>query len=213
MRKLVVTTFVSMDGVMQAPGGPDEDRSGGFGYGGWVVPHFDDSTGGQMVAWFSAAEDFLLGRGTYEIFASFWPQAPTENDPISAALNAKTKHVASRTLTSVDWTGARLLEGEVGDAVRKLKETDGGELQVHGSAGLIQTLLAEDLIDELRLIVFPVTLGEGKRLFGEGTPARTWRLTSSTAGDTGVLMATYERVGALETGEVTLETAASPTAS
>jgi dihydrofolate reductase len=205
MRKLVVTTFVSLDGVMQAPGGPEEDPSGGFPYGGWLVPHFDEATGAQMVKWFSTAEDFLLGRGTYDIFAAYWPQASTENDPIAVALQTKTKHVASRTRTSLDWDTAQLLDGEVPDAVRKLKEQDGGELQVHGSAGLIQTLLAEDLVDELRLIVFPVTVGEGKRLFGEGTMPRTWRLTSSSATPSGALMASYERAGELTTGDVTLE--------
>jgi dihydrofolate reductase len=205
MRKLVVTTFVSLDGVMQAPGGPEEDPSGGFGYGGWLVPHFDEATGAQMVEWFSHAEDFLLGRGTYEIFAAFWPQAPTEGDPIAEALNTKTTHVASRTLTSVDWDTAQLLSGDVPDAVRKLKEQDGGELQVHGSAGLIQTLLKEDLVDELRLIVFPVTLGKGKRLFEEGTAPRTWRLTGSKATPAGALIAAYERAGELQTGEVTLD--------
>jgi dihydrofolate reductase len=205
MRKLVVTTFISLDGVMQAPGGPEEDPSGEFRYGGWLVPHFDEATGAQMVEWFSTAEDFLLGRGTYDIFAAYWPQASTENDPIAAALQTKTKYVASRTRTSLDWGTAQLLDGEVPDAVRKLKEQDGGELQVHGSAGLIQTLLAEDLVDELRLIVFPVTVGEGKRLFGEGTIPGTWRLTSSSATLSGALMASYERAGELTTGDVTLE--------
>jgi dihydrofolate reductase len=206
MRKLVVTTFVSMDGVMQAPGGPDEDTSGGFRYGGWLVPHFDEDTGAQMIEWFGPAEDFLLGRTTYEIFESWWPKAPQENDPIAAALNQKIKHVASRTLTSVDWDGtARLLEGDVPSAVRRLKERDGGELQVHGSAGLIQTLLREDLIDELRLIVFPVVLGAGKRLFGEGAVPRTWRLVASKTTPAGSLIATYQPVGELKTGTVDMD--------
>jgi dihydrofolate reductase len=203
MRKLVVTTFVSLDGVMQAPGGPDEDRSGGFPHGGWLVPHFDEDLGAQMEEWFKPAEDFLLGRTTYEIFYASWPNAPQE-DEVSTALNTKTKRVASRTLSSVEWETAQLIEGDVGDAVRRLKEQDGGELQVHGSAGLIQTLLKEDLVDELRLVVFPVTLGEGKRLFGEGTIPRTWRLTASKATSTGALIAAYERVGEIETGEVEL---------
>ena len=206
MRKLTVTTFVSMDGVMQAPGGPDEDTSGGFRYGGWVVPHFDEATGAQVVEWFSAAEDFLLGRTTYQIFEAFWPKAPQEGDPIATALNQKTKHVASRTLTSVDWDGtARLLDGDVPSAVRRLKEQDGGELQVHGSAGLVQTLLREDLIDELRLIVFPVVIGEGKRLFGEGAVPRNWGLVSSKTTGAGSVIATYQPVGELKTGEVTLD--------
>jgi dihydrofolate reductase len=206
MRELVVTTFLSMDGVMQAPGGPDEDTSGGFRYGGWLVPHFDEVTGAQMIEWFSTAEDFLLGRTTYEIFEAWWPKAPQEGDPIAAALNQKTKHVASRTLTSVDWNGtARLLDGDVPAAVQKLKEQDGGELQVHGSAGLIQTLLREDLVDELRLIVFPVVIGEGKRLFGEGAVPRTWRLATSKTTPAGSVISTYRPVGELKTGSVELD--------
>jgi dihydrofolate reductase len=209
MRTLIVTTFVTLDGVMQAPGGPQEDDSGGFRYGGWLVPHADEDMGRQMVEWFAAAQDFLLGRRTYEIFAAFWPQAPTAGDPIAEALNTKTKHVASRTLTSVEWDTARLISGDVVEAVRALKAEDGGELQVHGSAGLIQTLLQHDLVDELRLIVFPVTLGQGRRLFGDGTVPRTWRLTTSSATSTGALIAGYQRVGEVSTGEFTLEDEAS----
>jgi dihydrofolate reductase len=201
MRKLVVTTFVTMDGVMQAPGGPGEDPSGGFSYEGWLVPHFDEDMGTQVDEWFSGMQDMLLGRTTYEIFYGSWPKMLGE-DPVSQAMNFKKKYVASRTLTSVEWETAELLQGDVGDAVRKLKAEDGGELQVHGSAGLIQTLLKEDLVDELRLIVFPVVVGSGKRLFGEGTIPRTWKLTSSKATSTGALIASYERVGEVETGSI-----------
>jgi dihydrofolate reductase len=205
-RPLVVQTFLTLDGVMQAPGGPEEDASGGFPYGGWSHPYFSDESGQQVVDWFAGAQDFLLGRTTYEIFAGFWPQVPADaGNPIADALNTKPKHVASRTLEKVDWDGARLIEGDVAEAVRKLKVEDGGELQVHGSAGLIQTLLAEDLVDELRLMISPVTVGTGKRLFGDGTIPRTWRLTSSKASSTGVLILTYARVGELRTGEFTLE--------
>src|SRR3954470_16947148 len=180
MRPLVVQTFVTLDGVMQAPGGPGEDPSGGFAHEGWLVPFFDEDMGAQVSEWFTGAEDFLLGRGTYDIFYASWPKMISD-DPVSQGLNFKTKYVASRTLSSVEWETARLIEGDVGDAVRKLTAEDGGELQVHGSAGLIQTLLAEDLVDELRLIVFPVVLGHGKRLFGAGTIPRTWALrTQST---------------------------------
>ena len=200
MRKLVVTTFVTLDGVMQAPGGPGEDPSGGFSYEGWVVPHFDEDMGAQITDWFAGAEDFLLGRGTYEIFYGSWPKMRDEADPVSVALNDKTKHVASRTLSSVEWDTARLIEGDVGDAVRELKAEDGGELQVHGSAGLIQTLLKEDLVDELRLIVFPVVLGQGKRLFGDGAVPRTWRLLTHKVTSTGALALAYERAGEVETG-------------
>jgi dihydrofolate reductase len=199
MRPLVVTTFVTLDGVMQAPGGPGEDPSGGFSHEGWLVPHFDEALGEQMNAWFTGAQDFLLGRTTYEIFYASWPKMISD-DPVSQGLNFKKKYVASRTLTSVEWETAELLEGDLGDAVRALKAGDGGELQVHGSAGLIQTLLEEDLVDELRLVVFPVTVGGGKRLFGEGAIPRTWRLAMQKVSSTGAIMATYERVGELETG-------------
>jgi dihydrofolate reductase len=201
MRKLVVTTFVTLDGVMQAPGGPGEDPSGGFSHEGWLVPHFTEDMGAQMDEWFTGAQDFLLGRGTYEIFYASWPKMISD-DPVSQAINYKTKYVASRTLPSVEWDTARLIEGDVGDAVRKLKAEDGGELQVHGSAGLVQTLLKEDLVDELRLVVFPVTLGEGKRLFGEGTVPRTWRLTTNKASSSGALILAYERAGEVETGSM-----------
>jgi dihydrofolate reductase len=199
MRKLVVTTFVSLDGVMQAPGGAGEDPSGGFAHEGWVVPFFDEALGEQVSEWFVGAEDFLLGRTTYDIFYASWPKMLSD-DPVSQGLNFKPKHVASRTLTSVEWETADLLGDDVPGAIRALKEKDGGELQVHGSAGLIQTLLAEDLIDELRLMVFPVVLAQGKRLFGDGAVPRAWRLTSSRTSPSGVVMAAYERAGEVETG-------------
>ena len=201
MRKLVVTTFVTMDGVMQAPGGPGEDPSGGFSLEGWLVPHFDEAVGEQVTEWFTGAQDFLLGRTTYEIFYASWPKMISD-DPVSQGLNFKRKYVASRTLSDVEWETAELLQGDVGDAVRKLKAGDGGELQVHGSAGLIQTLLAEDLVDELRLIVFPVLLGQGKRLFGDGTVPRTWKLGAQRTSSSGALMLSYERAGEVETGSV-----------
>ncbi|MGY1633120.1 dihydrofolate reductase family protein [Geodermatophilus sp. SYSU D01186] len=202
MRPLVVTTFLTMDGVMQAPGGPGEDPSGGFVHEGWVVPHFDDDLGAQIEEWFTGAQDFLLGRGTYEIFHASWPQMRDEDSAVATGLNDKTKYVASRTLPSVEWETARLIEGPVPDAVRTLKAADGGELQVHGSPGLVQTLLREDLVDELRLVVFPVTLGQGKRLFGEGTIPRAWRLTASRVTASGVLVASYQRAGEVETGSM-----------
>jgi dihydrofolate reductase len=201
MRTLVVTTFLTLDGVMQAPGGPGEDPSGGFSHEGWLVPFFDEALGAQMDEWFVPAQDFLLGRGTYDIFYASWPKM-IGDDPVSQGLNFKKKYVASRTLTSVEWETAELLQGDVGDAVRKLKAEDGGELQVHGSAGLVQTLLKEDLVDELRLVVFPVVLGEGKRLFGEGAIPRTWRLTSHKTTSTGALVLSYERAGEVETGSI-----------
>jgi dihydrofolate reductase len=201
MRNLVVTTFLTMDGVMQAPGGPGEDPSGGFSYEGWLVPFFDEALGEQITAWFTGAEDFLLGRGTYEIFYASWPKMISD-DPVSQGINFKTKHVASRSLDTVEWDTARLIEDEVADAVRTLKAQDGGELQVHGSPGLIQTLLAEDLVDELRLVVAPVTVGTGKRLFGDGAIPGTWRLTAHSATPTGVLTLTYQRAGDVEIGSM-----------
>jgi dihydrofolate reductase len=201
MRPLVVTTFVTLDGVMQAPGGPGEDPSGGFSYEGWLVPHFDDAVGEQITTWFTGAQDFLLGRTTYDIFYASWPKMISD-DPVSQGLNFKKKYVASRTLTSVEWETAELLQGDVGDAVRKLKAEDGGELQVHGSAGLIQTLLREDLVDELRLVVFPVVVGEGKRLFGDGAIPRTWRLNTQAISPSGAVMLSYQRVGEVETGSM-----------
>ena len=201
MRKLVVTTFVTMDGVMQAPGGPGEDPSGGFAHEGWLVPHFDEDMGAQMDAWFTDAQDFLLGRTTYEIFYGSWPKMISD-DQVSQKLNFNKKYVASRTLSTVEWETAELLQGDVGDAVRKLKAEDGGELQVHGSAGLIQTLLAEDLVDELRMIVFPVVLGSGKRLFGDGAVPRAWKLGTHKATSTGAVILSYERAGDVETGTV-----------
>lgn len=207
MRPLVVTTFLTMDGVMQAPGGKGEDPSDGFRFEGWIVPHFDDDGGRQIAEWFAGAQDFLLGRRTYEIFAAHWPKMPTEGDPIAAALNEKTKYVASRTLHAADWNATRLLRGDVPAAVRALTAEDGGELQVHGSGGLVQTLLREDLVDELRLIVFPVTLGEGRRLFADGTIPRTWRLTHSSVTKSGALMASYQRAGEVELGTFRLDEA------
>jgi dihydrofolate reductase len=201
MRTLVVTTFLTLDGVMQAPGGAGEDPSGGFSYEGWLVPFFDEATGEQVTEWFLGAQDFLLGRGTYDIFYASWPKMISD-DPVSQGINFKKKYVASRSRDAVEWESAELLQGDVADAVRKLKAEDGGELQVHGSAGLIQTLLAEDLVDELRVILFPVTLGEGKRLFGEGAIPRSWRLTGHRTTPSGAVMLSYERAGEVETGYV-----------
>lgn len=207
MRKLVVTTLLTLDGVMQAPGGPEEDPSGGFAYGGWLVPYDDEAFGRQMVEWFVDAEDFLLGRFTYETFAGYWPQVPIDDNPIAKALNTLPKHVASRTLDQVDWENSQLIKGDVVDAVTALKQDDGGELQVHGSAGLIQTLLTNDLVDELRLIVFPVVVGTGKRLFDDGTVPVALRLTSSSTTSTGAVILSYERAGDLQTGTFALDDA------
>ncbi|ASU78877.1 deaminase [Actinopolyspora erythraea] len=200
MRELVVTTFVTLDGVMQAPGGPGEDPEGGFEHGGWVVPFFDEGMGRQIDEWFSRAEDFLLGRGTYEIFAAYWPHVRDEDNTVAGALNTRPKHVASRTLQRVDWEGARLLGPDVVGDVEELKRRDGGELQVHGSHGLVQTLLEHDLVDELRLLTFPLVLGTGKRLFADGAVPLGLRLADSSTTNSGVVIASYERTGAVRTG-------------
>src|SRR5919108_1385591 len=164
---LTVTTFLSVDGVYQGPGGPDEDRSGGFDRGGWVVPHFDQATGEFMDKVFTRVDAFLLGRRTYEIFAASWPKATDPNDPVARALNTLPKYVASTSLKDPEWTNTTVLEGDAGAAVRKLKEREGRELQVHGSGKLVQYLLNNNLVDRLNLLVFPVIVGDGRRLFPE----------------------------------------------
>ena len=179
MRKLVAGTFLTLDGVMQAPGGPDEDRDGGFRHGGWLVPFFDEKFGAIMTEWTRRADAFLLGRKTYEIFAASWPKATDSADEIATALNTRPKFVASRTLDTLDWNNSTLLKGDVAEEVAKLKAQEGGEIQVHGSGDLLQTLLRHDLIDTLRLWLFPVVLGTGKRLFGEGTKPCSFRLVDT----------------------------------
>ena len=204
MSKLVVTESVSLDGVMQAPGGPNEDTDGGFAYGGWVAPHFDDEMGGLAVEGALRPDALLLGRRTYEIFAAHWPRV-TGDDPIAAKLNAMPKHVASRTLEAVEWDNSTLIQGDVAEAVAELKEGPGGEIRVYGSGNLVQTLLANDLVDELVLWVFPVLLGEGKRLFGEGTRPAGLELADAKTSSTGVALHTYRRAGAVKTGSFELE--------
>lgn len=202
MRKLVVGTFLTLDGVMQAPGGPNEDRDGGFEHGGWLVPYFDDKLGEIMTEWTKRAGAFLLGRKTYEIFAGSWPKSTDPADEIATALNTRPKFVASRTLEKVSWNNAHLLKGDVAEEVAKLKAQEGAEIQVHGSADLLQTLLNRDLIDTLRIWQFPVVVGPGKRLFGEGTIPRSFRLVNDQQSTTGAVLHVYERVGDLRYGEV-----------
>jgi dihydrofolate reductase len=202
MRKLVVGTFLTLDGIMQAPGGPDEDREGGFRHGGWLVPYFDEKFLVVMTEWTIHAGAFLLGRKTYEIFASSWPKSTDPADEIATALNTRPKFVASRTLNKVDWNNSILLKGEVTEEVAKLKMQQGGEIQVHGSSDLLQTLLKHDLIDTLRIWQFPVVLGTGKRLFGEGAIPRSFRLVDTQLNSTGAVLHVYERVGNLKYGEV-----------
>jgi len=200
MRTLAVTTFVSLDGVMQAPGGPHEDPTGGFTAGGWAVSYFDE----EMIDRISGADPYelLLGRGTYEIFAAHWPY---DEGPIADHLNSTRKYVASMTLDRVEWNNSTLISGDVAEYVEALKREDGPEIQVHGSPGLIQTLLGHDLIDELRVWIFPVTLGSGKRLFGDGTIPVALRLVDNTVSTTGVTINTYARAGQIEIGEMDFE--------
>lgn len=202
MRKLIVGAFVSLDGVMQAPGAPDEDREGNFKHGGWLAPFVDSKFEDVMTDWITRAGAFLLGRKTYEIFASYWPTITNPKDQIAVALNSRPKFVASRTLNDVTWKNSTLLEGDVASAVRKLKEQEGGEIEVHGSANFIQTLLRDDLIDGFRIWRFPVTLGTGKRLFDEGTISANFRLTEVQQTSKGGVLTVYERAGKVEHGEI-----------
>src|SRR5215467_5128183 len=196
MRKVVVLTFMTIDGVMQAPGGPTEDPSGGFAYGGWVVPYFDEFLGTIMGEQMGKPFDLLLGRKTFEIFASYWPQHEDEG----SGINNATKYVASNTLTKHEWKKSVFLKGNVVDEIKKLKQQDGPDLQVHGSSNLIQTLLKHDLIDEMWLKIFPVALGTGKRLFADGTMPAAFKVTDCKASPTGVIVATYQRAGDVKTG-------------
>jgi dihydrofolate reductase len=200
MRKLVVGTFMSLDGVVQAPGAPNEDQEGGFTNGGWTVPYFDEQLGQTMTELVGRSSALLLGRKTYEIFAASWPMVGDE-DPIAAKLNRVPKFVASRTLTAAEWANTTVLRGDVAAEVAKLKEQPGGEIHTSGSGGLIQTLLQHDLVDEFVLLIYPVVVGpRGKRLFAEGTLPRSLELVSSTTSNSGVAINTYRRRGPLEVG-------------
>jgi dihydrofolate reductase len=188
MRELVVNSFLTLDGVVQAPGGPEEDPSGGFEHGGWSVGYWDERMESAMGESTSKPFDLVLGRRTYEIFAAHWPHA---EEPGAELFNRATKHVASTTLEELGWENSKLIEGEVPEGVRALKAMDGPELQVHGSGNLIQTLLEHGLVDEFRLWIFPLALGGGKRLFEGGTVPAGLELTSSEVSSTGVILATY----------------------
>ena len=202
MRRLVVGSMMTMDGVVQAPGGPDEDRDGGFAHGGWLVPSFDEVFLELQTEWTVQADAFLLGRRTYDIFAASWPTATDPDDRAAAVLNSRPKHVASRTARRLAWANSSLLEGDAAEAVARLKGQPGGEIQVHGSGTLVQTLLRHDLVDGLRIWTFPVTVGAGKRLFADDTPARAFRLVSSQTTPSGAVLNVYERAGRLRHGAV-----------
>ncbi len=195
--RLTLHTFLTLDGVMQAPGGPGEDSSGGFEHGGWSAPYGDEDFGTAMTGWFDGADAFLLGRRTYEIFSGHWPRVTDPADPIASKLNALPKYVASRTLESVSWHNSSLIgaSGDLVADVARLKSQPGGELQVHGSGGLAQTLIEAELIDEYRLLTFPVHLGSGMKLFRADTKPAALRLTQTSATSTGVVIATYEPAG------------------
>jgi dihydrofolate reductase len=201
VRNIVVSTFVTLDGVMQAPGGPEEDPTGGFTHGGWSVGYWDDVMGQAMGESMGKPFDLLLGRKTYEIFAAYWPNAPAEEG--ADALNNATKYVVSTTLDKAEWQNSQLIrpgERAVPEQIRRLKEQDGPEIQVHGSGQLIQMLIQHDLVDRYFLRIFPVLLGTGKRLFGNGAIPAGLRLVDSKTSTTGVIIATYERAGEIRYG-------------
>src|SRR5512140_1264259 len=195
MRRIVVPAMITLDGVMQAPGGPEEDTSGGFTYGGWTAPYFDEFAG-KIMSEQMAPADLLLGRKTFEIFAGYWPQHADE----WPGINRATKYVASNTLKSSKWENTVFLSGDVADKVRQLKQQDGPDLQVHGSGNFIQTLLSNDLVDELWLKIFPLTLGSGKRLFDKGTGPASFTLVESKTSPSGVIFANLKRAGDVKTG-------------
>jgi dihydrofolate reductase len=204
MRNVIGATFLSLDGVMQAPGGPEEDPTGGFAYGGWTVNYWDDAMGQVMGAAMAAPFDLLLGRKTYEIFAAHWPYADA-GDPIAEKFNAITKYVATSSKEPLTWKNSVALRGDVAAEVAKLKQGNGPNLLLQGSSQLIQALLANDLIDEITVFVFPLLLGHGKRLFGKGTIPAALKLTDSKTSSTGVIMSTYKRAGAITTGSFALK--------
>lgn len=198
MRRIIVLSFISLDGVMQAPGGPDEDASDGFRYGGWVAPYFHeaDEAAGEFMQKQLKPADLLLGRKTFEIFAAYWP----EHADFWPGINDVTKYVMSNTMDKSDWKNSVFLKSV--DDIKKLMDSEGSDIQVHGSGNLAQTLFKHDLVDELWLKVFPITLGMGKRLFGEGTIPAAFKLTDSLVAPNGVIFANYKRAGEVKTGIV-----------
>jgi len=203
VRRLIVSTFLTLDGVMQAPGGPGEDDDGGFEHGGWSVNYWDEQMGKVMTDAMSLPFDLVLGRRTYDIFAAYWPNAPEEAG--GKPLNDATKYVASRGRPTLEWSNSVLIEGDAAEGIAALKQQDGPELQVHGSGNLIQTLLRHDLVDRYRLWVFPLVIGSGKRLFSGGTIPSALKLVDSSVSTTGVVIGTYEPAGEIVTGSFALD--------
>jgi dihydrofolate reductase len=199
---LIVTTFVTMDGVMQGPGGPGEDTSNGFDQGGWLVPWADQDFGEIVDAWIVRADQILLGRTTYELMFPYWSQVTDPDDLVGRQLNNLPKHIVSRTLRSPEWANSSVIDGDVVEAVKALKDQPGGELQVHGSAQLVQTLIRHQLVDEFRLLVFPVVLGTGKRLYGEGTVPTAFKTVENRTTSTGVVALTLRATGAPPKGDL-----------
>lgn len=203
MRQLIVQTFLTLDGVMQAPGGPEEDQSGGFTHGGWSVNYWDEQMGEVMDEATSKPFAMVLGRRTYDIMAAHWPHASEEEG--ATVFNEATKHVVSRSRPTLEWSNSVLVEGDPGEGLAALKTQEGPELQVHGSGNLIQTLLRNDLVDEFRLWIFPLVIGSGKRLFGDGTIPTGLELVDSKTSTTGVVMGTYRSAGEIVTGSFALD--------
>jgi dihydrofolate reductase len=204
MAELTITTFLSLDGVMQAPGAPDEDTSGDFRHGGWVFPYADEAMGHAVAEVFERADAFLLGRTTYDIFAAYWPRMTDPEDPIASKLNSLPKFIASRSRSGFDWHNSEHVP-DVEHHVQRLKARFEREVQVHGSCGLAQTLIRRNLIDEYRLLTFPVVLGSGKRLFGAGAVPAALKLMRCTTTGSGVIVSVYRRAGALKTGSFARE--------
>jgi dihydrofolate reductase len=204
MRRIIVATFTSLDGVMQAPGGPGEDPTGGFALGGWTAPHFDAALGASMGKIFGRPFDLLLGRKTYDIFAAHWPYVSDPNDPIAGLFNRVTKYVASRSSPKLSWQNSRWLGQDTVASLQTLKGEDGPDLLIQGSSELLQTLWKHGLVDEFSVLIFPVVLSKGKRLFGDGTVPVGLRLVKSQAYPTGVIVANYAPAGDVRTGDFQL---------
>ncbi|KPH01865.1 dihydrofolate reductase [Pseudomonas sp. RIT-PI-q] len=201
MRKLTVAAFISLDGVIQAPGGPEEDTSDGFRFGGWIVPYADETTGQAIQTLFSQPFELLLGRRTYDIFAAYWPKIPaSSNNRIADLFNSVPKHVVTHRSATLDWQNSHALRGDLGDAIRALKHQDGADLLTQGSGETVRQLLAADFVDEIRLMIFPIILGRGKRLFDDNAQASAFTLAHSSSTPGGVLITRYVRSGEVRTG-------------